>query len=308
MRNITIKTLFGAVLSLLVTFGLTHSAAAQTAAARIAFSAPVTVRKMHETYEQIFSMNSFGSDVAQLTSASANSYYPAWSPGQRYIAFVRGGILYVMEASGEANGGRTFTVGPATGSGADWSPDGSMIVFVGTSDMGNGLWTVGVNADTGEVGTPTRVSEGYCSTPSWSPDGSKIAFAFLDPPGPMVKVLDLTTGAEFSIDSVYCNTPSWNPDGSRIAFMSVAPFTTTKGHTTTTTWYYEIFTANADGSAITQVTSLQTDLVGFPKWSDDATEVAFRNKVSGTDWIYKVTLATGAVTSLSKGDTLDWAP
>ena len=123
-----------------------------------------------------------------------------------------------------------------------------------------------------------------------------------------MKVLDLTTGAEFSIDSVYSNTPSWSPDGSRIAFMSVAPFTTTKRHTTTTTWYYEIFTANADGSEITQRTSLQTDLVGFPKWSIDGTEVAFLNKVSGTDWIYKVTLATGVVTSLSKGSTLDWAP
>jgi len=306
--NKIIKTLLGAVLSLLVTFGLTHSAAAQT---RIAFSADVTNRKTHQTSHEIFSMNSDASGVVRLTSTSGSSAFPAWSRNQTYILFHRAtpveSTLYVMEANGEINGGRTFAVGPASGTGHDWSPDDSMIVFEGTSDVGYGLWIVGVNADTGEVGTPTLARAGNCYAPSWSPDGIHIAFVTPGGPGTIIKVLDLTTGTETA--GFGGNQPSFSPDGSKLAFMAPGPVTTTSKGKTTTTWYYEIFIANADGSGITQMTTVQSDLVGFPKWSADGTQLAFRNKVSGVNWIYKLTLGSGAVTSLYKGGvTLDWAP
>src|SRR6266508_4425046 len=115
-----IINLLGAALSLLVTFGLTQSAAAQ---ARITFNAPVTNRRTHHTYSQIFSMNPDKSDLKQLTLANANAYFPSWSRGQTHIAFVRDGMLCVIEASGEGDGGQFFPVVPASASGCDWSPD-----------------------------------------------------------------------------------------------------------------------------------------------------------------------------------------
>lgn len=306
-----IKTLLGAVLSLLVTFGLTQKAAAQTA--RIAFSAPVTVHKTHQTCSQIFSMNPDGSGVTQLTSTSANSYYPSWSLGQQHILFYREGTLYVMEAIGEAYGGLTFAVEPASGSGADWSPDGSRIVFVGTAASGSGLWIVDVNAGTEAVGVPILLRAGVCYQPHWSPDGTRIAFSSYPGGSAVVTVLDLATSTEISFGGPYGYGlfGSWSPDASHIAFTGIATATTTKGNKTTTNNYYELFIANADGTGITQVTRLKilNSLTDMPSFSPDSAELAFSSNFSGTSSIYKMELGSGAVTLLRSGArTLDWAP
>src|SRR5687768_6609226 len=99
--NKIIKTLFGAVISLLVTFGLTHSAAAQ----RIVFYAPVTATSQrgqtvtYTTNSQIMTMNVDGTDVRQLTAGTEDSKFPSWRRGQTHILFQRGGTLYVMDAN-----------------------------------------------------------------------------------------------------------------------------------------------------------------------------------------------------------------
>jgi Tol biopolymer transport system component len=305
-----IKSLLGAGLSLLVTFGFTHNATAQSNG-RILFTAPATIPKTHETYDQVFSMNSDGSGVRQLTGARASCLYPAWSPGRAYIAFQRNSTIYVMEAIGEANGGRTFTVGPSMGSGLDWSPDGQSLVFVGPGVINTyGIWIVDVDPATGAVGTPMMVvDDGGYYTPCFSPDGSRIAYVAPGGCGTLIKVFDLTTREVlFSIGAAPCTTPSWSPDGNYLAFSSVAAVTITKGRKTTTQNCYEIFIANADGSGITQVTSIANPLNVFPKWSDDGHEIAFRSAGGDTSSIYRVTLATGVVTSLCEGYTLDWTP
>jgi len=301
-----INHLLGAGLGLLVTLGLTQNAAAQSNG-RIVFTAPVTIHKTHETYDQVFSMNSDGSGVTQLTDASGACLYPAWSPGRDYIAFERNSTIYVMETIGEANGGTTFAVGPANDMGLDWSPDGKSLVFAGTS---GGIWIVDVDPTTREVGTPTMIRDDGYNTPCFSPDGSRIAYGAIGGKGGQIKVVDLTGTELFSIDALPCTTPSWSPDGNFLAFGGITSITTTKGHKTTTTAYYEICIANgSDGSGITRVTSIESILNEFPKWSDDGEAIAFRSDDGTTSSIYKVTLATGAVTSLYKnGYTLDWAP
>lgn len=310
-----INHLLGAVLSLLVTFGLTHSAAAQSTA-RIAFQERVTVKTPKPvTSYQIFSMNSDGTGVAQLTSASAGALNPSWSPGQQYIAFWRQSTLYVMEAIGEANGGRIFPVAPAGNFGSDWSPDGSRICFLGTSAVGYGLWIVDVNAATGGVGTPILVRAGECFWPAWSPNGTRIAFCSDDGGATqqVVKVRDLATGAEISFgvgptDFLNFN-PRWSPDGTRIAFSGPVTFTTTsRNGTQTTSTGNEIFIANADGTGITQVTSLKS-FTTFPAWSPDGTALAFRSDFNGTAAIYKMALGSSVVTLLRSGaNAPDWAP
>ena len=310
MRKI-INHLPRAVLSLLVTFGLTHSAAAQSAALdRIVFhSLPVTGgTPKHPTYTPaiIYSMNPDGSDLRQLTSASVDSRSPAWSADHNYILFSRGGVLYVMEATGELNGARIFPVNVPAALRAAWSPDGKKICFTAPIDNttpGYGLWVVDVDPPTGQVGTPILIRGPHCLHPHWSPDGTKTAFA-LDSGGGqstlVVTVRDLLTGTEYPIGSPVGDAPSWSPDGNLIALNQVLTVVTKKGNKTTTNTYSEIFVANADGSGKTQVTNLKGGSVA-PSWSLDGTELVFQSNISGAYSIYKVSLVTGAVTLLRSG-------
>lgn len=319
------KILLGAALPALLAFGTIHSATAQTVS-HIVFEAevttPVTVTKGHSshtsytTYNQIFSMNPDGSDVVQLTSANASALGPCWSPGQNYIAFSRNQTLYVMEAKGEANGGRTFVVAPADATGGcDWSPDGTQLVYEGPS--GN-LYIVPVDVVNGKAGGPPVLFRlGSYSGPSWSPDGSKIAFWGSDDGNLpfFIHVRDVVGGGEyfFGLPSGDNGDPQWSPNGTLIAFDGAVTWTVTTKKGTSTSWGYEIFIANADGSGITRQTYLD-DAAWFPTWSPDGTTIVFFGEVpSGTTFtegLYTTTVLGSHVATLlySDGYAPDWNP
>jgi Tol biopolymer transport system component len=301
--KIKIKNVLGAALALLITFGASQRAATAqtTVAARIAYTAPVTDRKSGQTSYQIFSMNPDGSTATQLTRSGG--FFPSWSRSQKYIAFHRAAPtenkIYVMDAiKGEIKGGRTFAVVNASGTGHDFSPDDTKLLFTGPDSAANGLWLVSVNLATGAVGTPVLLHDGACFAPRFSPDGTKIAYYRSG----IVRVLDLTTQAEITFTQ--SNTaPSWSPDGTKIAFGGIVCYGD-NFHC-----HSEIVIANADGTAWTPVTALQSSS-SWPAWSPDGTQIAFFSQVSGSKAIYKTAIGSGTVTLLYNGgqESLDWNP
>jgi Tol biopolymer transport system component len=308
------KILLGAALPALLALGTIHSATAQTVS-RIVFQAPVTVNRQG-TYSQIFSMNPDGSGVVQLTSANASACGPRWSPGQQYIAFSRNQTLYVMEAKGEAHGGRTFAVAPAALGGADWSPDGTMLVYEGPN--GN-LYIVPVDVVNRKAGTPVLFRSGKYSDPSWSPDGTRIAFWGCDDGNLpfFIKVRDVATGAEISFGvfdpaaaAGFSNeTPQWSPDGKFIAFSGPVTWTVTTKKGASTSTAEEIFIANADGTGNPQRVTYLKSYTIYPTWSPDGTTIAFRSDVSGTPSVYKMVLGSNGATLLhSLANEPDWNP
>ena len=305
------KHLLGAALSLLVTFGLTHGAAAQD---RIVFYAPVIATNVskggrsvsYTTNNQVLTMNVDGSDVRQLTTGTENCYHPAWRPGKTHILFFRkndsGSDLYCMNADGSG----AFVIATGTGTaGADWSPSGDQVCYPGRDATGQwGLLVVSVDPSVkgkNKVGTPVLVWEGSAYGPAWSPDGNRIAFSSYPTGGtPYLTVLDLTTGVETTLDLAHSLLPSWSSDSTRIAFVSGAG----------TTNYWQLYIINADLSGLTQVTDYNNSAL-WPTWSYDDSQVAFRigTGQNGDAAIYKLTLGTGELTLLrDKADHPDWRP
>ena len=198
-------------------------------------------------------MNANGSGQRRLTHSTTNEWGPAWSPGGKTIAFVRGRSaidgdkreIYVMKANGSGVTRLTQLV---------------------------------VNACNGDTTLDAR-------EPAWSPDGTKIAFTSKDAAYPCndeiyVMNADGTGKTHLTGNGANASHAAWSPDGTKITFQSENLDISYNLRTYT----FEIYVMNADGSGQTRLTkndnycpygcpNRETHL--HPIWSPDGTKIAF---------------------------------
>ena len=117
---------------------------------------------------------------------------------------------------------RNLTPHPGINGSADWSPDGSQIVF--TSDRANNFSNFVMNAD----GTNVRqLTEGWFDVvPKWSPDGKRIAFEAVCGVGARSANLCDERRWHQSLAGVRTDTPCWDclcwdgsPDGIKKSYI-----------------------------------------------------------------------------------------
>ena len=223
---------------------------------------------------ELYLANPDGSGLTRLTHDALRQSAPAWSPdGGRLAYTVSNGArpgLYVLDV---ASGATSFVVGDAlaeVGRSVSWSPDGTRLVYARAS---GGLAIV--RAD-GTGGATTIRSTGF--SPSWSPDGTRIAFTQDDMVNgsAVVRVWSITPdGSDPRLLSPGLD-PDWSPDGKRLAF-SAHPASAAQSDRA------EVFTMNADGSGVQQITALNDPATpgmndrwfGHPAWSPDGTMITF---------------------------------
>jgi tol-pal system beta propeller repeat protein TolB len=121
----------------------------------------------------IYSMNSDGSDLKQLTDDPARDLSPAWSPDNMRLAFVserRGGAdIFLMNADGSSPVRLT-----TNGHNPAWSPDGQQIAFVSTRDGNAEIYLAALRQGGQESRfTNTPQDENF---PAFSLDGNWLAF------------------------------------------------------------------------------------------------------------------------------------
>ena len=130
--------------------------------------------------EEIYTMDTNGSNQTRLTFNEARDKVPAWSPNGRQIVFEsyrdKNGEVYVMDADG--GNPRNLTRQRASDGFPYWSPDGSRIAFDSAPEDGAfDLYLM--DADGNNVKQLTHMRREHwelASRPNWSPDGEWILF------------------------------------------------------------------------------------------------------------------------------------
>lgn len=161
----------------------------------------------------MYTINDDGTNKMFLGSG----YSPRWSPDGSQIVFVRGGQIFVMNASG--GGERQLTYGLKGF--PDWSPDGSRIVYDCKANAISPRDICVMNADgTGQATLAQTAADEF--NPVWSSDGAKIAFAVGSVGDSDVAVMNADGSGRVVLTSHSGNDwqPEWSPDDKWIAFVT----------------------------------------------------------------------------------------
>ena len=175
--------------------------------------------------------------------------------------------LFVIGADGR--GLRKVTRGLARvgESDADWSPDGSRIVFdrtydcAASLDLCSAIWVV--NADgSGEKRLTSANAKSVVSAvaPTWSPDGRRIAYVLLNDRGGHLWVMDADGSAQRRVTRVGdAEEPAWAPDGRRLAFSHDG----------------DLVVLDLNTGALLRLTRTPALFESFPDWSPDGEQIAY---------------------------------
>jgi len=210
-----------------------------------------------------------------------SKYTPVYGTVSLYTIHADGTNLYELQPLGQQPGDQ----------GASWSPDGTVIAFVG----GSGDDQIYLTNSQGHGSQLLLDSTGVQYVPQISPDGKTLVFQELEGTIGHFRYDLATVGVDGSghvdltNDSLTEYTPAWSPDGHRIAYQGQDPL-----------GGIQIYAVNSDGTNRTELTTTlgQKD---WPSWSPDGTQIAFSSSPQAYDDIYVMNSDGTGIRQVSAG-------
>jgi len=229
---------------------------------------------------EIYLMNTDGSDQQNLTNHPASDLCPGISPGGDKIAFLsdRDGNweIYLMNIDG--TNVQRLTTTTASEEHPSWSPDGTKIHFIQDYSSRTEIWVM--NSD---GSNPLRLTNNSArdERPFLSPDGSKIVFMSNRDENYEIYIMNADGNDQTRItDTSYWEIfPVWSPDGTKIAYA--------KNFSSGGVRQGGIHIINPDGSGDQELT-IPSQKDENPCWSPDGKNIIFQSARDGNFEIYKM--------------------
>ena len=242
-------------------------------------------------------------DVTPLPSsiATAGTYY-AVSPDHTTVAYSTccnpPEPLYVANVDGTQV--RQISAIGQDAFGAQWSPDGSMLVYQqrdgSTQRLGN---LVVQDVATGQRTQVTHFEaqpwDWWFTFPSFAPDGRSVLFQLPrgDPNNPIWDLWSVpVAGGEQTLVQRNAGWGGYSPDGTRLAYLSPVD-----GHDFTGGGLWITSVHGGTPRALVPQGHLK-----WVRWSPDGTQISYSDDGS----IYVLDVATGSATRVADGGTAEW--
>jgi TolB protein len=188
----------------------------------------VSCEQAHGAPHQVYLLAASGTATARQVTHGAQSFFHAWSPDSRTIAFTRGSASKADIFTVDAGGGEARQLTHDTlNDGPDYSADGQFIYFDSARSGHLQIWRMRTDGSAAE-----QITADDCrnSSPHLSPDGKSLAF-LAQPAGAddtmgeaAIKIVNLNDGLIRTLTQLQGNRDSFSMygwgDNNHVAFVS----------------------------------------------------------------------------------------